>query len=38
LSFSKDELKLKKILDRIINSTPGLKYAVVVDETGITIY
>jgi predicted regulator of Ras-like GTPase activity (Roadblock/LC7/MglB family) len=37
LSFSEDELKLKKILINIINSTPGLKYAVIVDETGITI-
>ncbi|MFW9821339.1 MAG: roadblock/LC7 domain-containing protein [Candidatus Thorarchaeota archaeon] len=37
MSFSEDELKLKKILNNIINSTPGLKYAVIVDETGITI-
>ena len=37
MSFSEDELKLKKILNNIINSTPGLKHAVIVDETGITI-
>ncbi|MCK4286600.1 MAG: hypothetical protein KAX18_10380, partial [Candidatus Lokiarchaeota archaeon] len=37
MSFSEDEVELKKILNNIINSTPGLKYAVVVDETGITI-
>ncbi len=37
MSFSEDELKLKKILNNIINSTPGLKYAVIVDDTGITI-
>ena len=37
MSFSKDELQLKKILNNIINSTPGLKYAVLVDDTGITI-
>ncbi|MFW9783371.1 MAG: roadblock/LC7 domain-containing protein [Candidatus Heimdallarchaeota archaeon] len=37
MSFSEDELKLKKILNNIINSTPGLKYAIIVDDTGITI-
>ncbi len=37
MSFSEDELKLKKVLNNIINSTPGLKYAVIVDDTGITI-
>ena len=37
MSFLEDELILKKILNNIINSTPGLKYAVIVDETGITI-
>ncbi|MFX1455337.1 MAG: roadblock/LC7 domain-containing protein [Promethearchaeota archaeon] len=37
MSFSEDELKLKRILNNIINSTPGLKHAVIVDETGITI-
>jgi predicted regulator of Ras-like GTPase activity (Roadblock/LC7/MglB family) len=37
LSFSKDEQTLKKILNSIINSTPGLKYAIIVDDTGITI-
>ncbi|MFW9896788.1 MAG: roadblock/LC7 domain-containing protein [Candidatus Thorarchaeota archaeon] len=37
MSFSEDELKLKRILNDIINSTPGLKHAVIVDETGITI-
>jgi len=28
---------LKKLLKEIINSTPGLKYAIVIDDTGITI-
>jgi predicted regulator of Ras-like GTPase activity (Roadblock/LC7/MglB family) len=37
LSYSEDELKLKKILTLIINSTPGLKYALITDDTGITI-
>jgi predicted regulator of Ras-like GTPase activity (Roadblock/LC7/MglB family) len=37
LSYSKDELALKKILTLIINSTPGLKFALITDDTGITI-
>ena len=37
MSYSEDELKLKKILTAIINSTPGLKYALITDDTGITI-
>jgi len=37
LSYSKDESILKKILKEIINSTPGLKYAIIIDDTGITI-
>jgi len=37
LSYSEDELRLKKILTLIINSTPGLKYALITDDTGITI-
>jgi predicted regulator of Ras-like GTPase activity (Roadblock/LC7/MglB family) len=37
LSYSEDELALKKILNNIINSTPGLKYAIIIDDTGITI-
>ncbi len=37
MSFSQDEIKLKKILKEIINSTPGLKYAIIIDDTGITI-
>ena len=28
---------MKKILNDIINSTPGLKYAIIIDDTGITI-
>jgi len=32
-----DEIMLKKILTTIINSTAGLKYAIIIDETGITI-
>ncbi|MFX1591418.1 MAG: roadblock/LC7 domain-containing protein [Promethearchaeota archaeon] len=37
MSYSEDELKLKMILTAIINSTPGLKYALITDDTGITI-
>ncbi|MFX0037722.1 MAG: roadblock/LC7 domain-containing protein [Promethearchaeota archaeon] len=37
MSYSEDELKLKKILTIIINSTPGLKFALITDDTGITI-
>ncbi|MFX1379060.1 MAG: roadblock/LC7 domain-containing protein [Promethearchaeota archaeon] len=37
MSYSEDELKLKKILTLIINSTPGLKFALITDDTGITI-
>ena len=37
MSYSEDELALKKILNTIINSTPGLKYAIIIDDTGITI-
>jgi predicted regulator of Ras-like GTPase activity (Roadblock/LC7/MglB family) len=37
LSYSEDEIKLKKILNTIINSTPGLKYVIITDDTGITI-
>ncbi|UCC18406.1 MAG: hypothetical protein JSV62_09845 [Promethearchaeota archaeon] len=37
MSYSEDELRLKKILTLIINSTPGLKYALITDDTGITI-
>ena len=37
MSYSEDEHRLKKILTVIINSTPGLKYALITDDTGITI-
>lgn len=37
MSYSQDEHRLKKILNEIINSTPGLKYAIIIDDTGITI-
>ncbi|MFW9818705.1 MAG: roadblock/LC7 domain-containing protein [Candidatus Thorarchaeota archaeon] len=37
MSYSEDELRLKKILTLIINSTPGLKFALITDDTGITI-
>jgi predicted regulator of Ras-like GTPase activity (Roadblock/LC7/MglB family) len=37
LSYSKDEVALRKILKTIITSTPGLKYAIIIDDTGITI-
>jgi len=36
LSYTEDELILKKILTAIINSTPGLKNALLCDDTGIT--
>ncbi|MFO8018492.1 MAG: hypothetical protein R6U96_07640 [Promethearchaeia archaeon] len=35
--FSQDEKLLKKILHRIINSTPGIKHVLIIDDTGITI-
>jgi predicted regulator of Ras-like GTPase activity (Roadblock/LC7/MglB family) len=37
LSYSRDERILKNLLKEIINSTPGLKYAIIIDDTGITI-
>jgi predicted regulator of Ras-like GTPase activity (Roadblock/LC7/MglB family) len=37
LSYSEDELELRNILTLIINSTPGLKFALITDDTGITI-
>ena len=37
MSYSEDEIRLKKILISIINSAPGLKYALLTDDTGITI-
>jgi len=37
VSYSQDERILKKLLKEIINSTPGLKYAIIIDDTGITI-
>ena len=37
MNYSNDERILKKILQEIINSTPGLKYAIIIDDTGITI-
>ena len=37
MSYSEDERRLKKILIAIINSAPGLKYALLTDDTGITI-
>ncbi len=37
MSYSRDERTLKKLLTEIINSTPGLKYAIIIDDTGITI-
>ncbi|MFX0056892.1 MAG: roadblock/LC7 domain-containing protein [Candidatus Hodarchaeota archaeon] len=37
MSYSQDERRLKKILNNIINSTPGLKNAIIIDDTGITI-
>ena len=37
MSYSQDEQLLKKILESIITSTPGLKHAIIIDETGITL-
>jgi predicted regulator of Ras-like GTPase activity (Roadblock/LC7/MglB family) len=37
LSYTEDERQLKLILKEIINSTAGLKYAIIIDDTGITI-
>lgn len=37
LSYSQDERALKQILANIINSTAGLKHAIIIDDTGITI-
>jgi predicted regulator of Ras-like GTPase activity (Roadblock/LC7/MglB family) len=37
LSYSQDEHILKKILNNIINSTAGLKHAIIIDDTGLTI-
>lgn len=36
-SYLKDEAILKKILSTIVNSTAGLKHAIIIDESGITI-
>lgn len=37
MSYSEDEVELRNILTLIINSTPGLKFALITDDTGITI-
>ncbi len=37
MSFTKDEQILKKILRSIINSTAGIKYVILVDDSGITL-
>ncbi|MFX1410529.1 MAG: roadblock/LC7 domain-containing protein [Promethearchaeota archaeon] len=37
MSYSEDELRLKEILIAIINSTSGLKYALLIDDTGINV-
>ena len=37
MSYSQDEKMFKQILTTIINSTAGLKYAILIDDTGITI-
>ncbi|MFX1384967.1 MAG: roadblock/LC7 domain-containing protein [Promethearchaeota archaeon] len=37
MSYSQDEQMLKQILTTILNSTAGLKYAIIIDDTGITI-
>ena len=37
MSYSQDEMELKKIIRDIISSTPGLKNVILIDDTGITI-
>lgn len=37
MSYSQDERLLKKILTNIISSTAGLKHAIIIDDTGLTI-
>ena len=37
MSYSQDEAILKKILTTIISSTAGLKHAIIIDDTGLTI-
>ncbi len=37
MSYSQDEALLKKIVHDLINSTPGLKNVILIDDTGITI-
>ncbi|MGB5912257.1 MAG: hypothetical protein WBH31_13770 [Promethearchaeia archaeon] len=37
MSYSQDEVILKKIIHDIINSTPGLKNVILIDDTGLTI-
>jgi predicted regulator of Ras-like GTPase activity (Roadblock/LC7/MglB family) len=37
MSYSEDERMLKRILSTIINSTAGLKHAIIIDDTGITV-
>ena len=37
MSYTEDELILKKILTAIINSTSGLFYVILADDTGITL-
>ena len=37
MSQSNDENLLNRILKEIINSTPGIKHAIIIDDTGITL-
>ena len=37
MSYANDERILKKILNSIINSTAGIKYAIIIDDSGISI-
>ena len=37
MNYSKDEFKLNRILNEIINSTKGLKYVIIIDDAGYTI-
>jgi predicted regulator of Ras-like GTPase activity (Roadblock/LC7/MglB family) len=37
MSYSEDENILRQVLTAIVNSTAGLKHAIIIDDTGITI-
>ncbi|TXT67093.1 MAG: Regulator protein [Promethearchaeota archaeon] len=37
MSFTNDEQMLKKILNSIMNSAAGIKYAIIIDDSGISL-